>query len=118
MRITGVVLLLVVLGFGCESNQTTAPAQVSASSTTTPTPNSAGTAATMPAAAEAVTALPSAATISTEAMATQPTHISTTSNATVALPRDSEFVLYTHCGVNGAMIDGRWWTATPPSSTS
>lgn len=24
-----------------------------------------------------------------------------------------DFQLYTHCGVNGAMIDGRWWQISP-----
>ena len=27
---------------------------------------------------------------------------------------DGEFDLYTHCGINGALIEGRWWQADPP----
>ncbi|CAB4797243.1 unannotated protein [freshwater metagenome] len=32
-----------------------------------------------------------------------------------ALP-DEQFNLYTHCGINGAMIHGVWWQATTPLS--
>jgi hypothetical protein len=27
---------------------------------------------------------------------------------------DGEFDIYTHCGINGALIEGRWWEADPP----
>ncbi len=33
--------------------------------------------------------------------------------AEATLPPDQAFQLYTHCGVNGAMLDGRWWAVTP-----
>lgn len=28
----------------------------------------------------------------------------------------TDFDLYTHCGINGTMIAGRWWQADPPLS--
>ena len=37
----------------------------------------------------------------------------TTSGPATALP-DEQFNLYTHCGINGAMIHGVWWQATTP----
>ena len=27
---------------------------------------------------------------------------------------DGQFDLYTHCGINGALIGGQWWRADPP----
>ncbi len=35
----------------------------------------------------------------------------TTTTLPLALPEES-FVLYTHCGINGAMIHGVWWRST------
>jgi hypothetical protein len=39
----------------------------------------------------------------------------TTRPSTTTLPLtlpDRQFELYTHCGINGAMIDGVWWRST------
>lgn len=45
-------------------------------------------------------------------VATPSTSPTTTAPAGLLPPRD--FQIYTHCGVNGAMIDGRWWKVSPP----
>jgi len=46
--------------------------------------------------------------------ADQPTSLPGANNDQSTPPRpDSAFSLLTHCGINGAMIDGRWWTASP-----
>ena len=34
--------------------------------------------------------------------------------ATVPVGGAADFDLYTHCGINGLMIAGRWWQADPP----
>ncbi|MGZ4701341.1 MAG: hypothetical protein ACXV98_09025 [Ilumatobacteraceae bacterium] len=34
--------------------------------------------------------------------------------ATVPAGGAADFELYTHCGINGIMIAGRWWQADPP----
>ncbi len=44
--------------------------------------------------------------------ATPPTSLTTIAPGGPLPPR--EFQIYTHCGVNGAMIDGRWWKVSPP----
>jgi hypothetical protein len=39
---------------------------------------------------------------------------STPSSASTPIPSGRPFELYTHCGVESARIDGRWWHAKPP----
>lgn len=47
-----------------------------------------------------------------KAAETAPTGLSGADPGGLMSPR--EFELYTHCGVNGAMIDGQWWQISPP----
>ncbi len=103
MKIRTVVLLLVVFGAGC------APQHPRASEPSTPSSGTAPPSKAPPTATRTTSGV-------TVATAPQPTQVVTTAATLLTLPTDSQFSLYTHCGVNGAMINGNWWAATPSLS--
>ena len=43
-----------------------------------------------------------------------PTEEATNPSSTVHTPSGTPFTVHTHCGVESARIDGRWWHAKPP----
>jgi hypothetical protein len=51
----------------------------------------------------------------TAAAESLPSSSSVADDPTESIP-DRSFELYTHCGINGAMIDGVWWQASPELS--
>jgi hypothetical protein len=57
-----------------------------------------------------------AAAMEATGAATSPIARSPTTAALPSVLPNEDFQLYTHCGVNGAMIDGVWWHLTPALS--
>ena len=43
-----------------------------------------------------------------------PSDVASASPAPAALPSARQFTIYTHCGVENALIDGRWWHVEEP----
>ena len=85
MRVCAFALALTVLAVGC----------------------SGGSAETAPA------GQPSRAQSTNTPTAEQPSTTADT-GSTLAAPVSQAFTVYTHCGVESARIDGRWWHAQPP----
>jgi hypothetical protein len=56
--------------------------------------------------------------IVTDTQADQPTIPDTSTPTDSKVPADSTFDFYTHCGIQGAMIAGQWWTTQGQNGTS